>query len=123
MSKETWIVLTADTKDRYRFKKDIEQEFPDAKIDWSDEKPDFCSYLIRLPSIAMARRFMIFMEDNLKAKKSSHWVNKFYHFYDDETGETIEKIWSSTFYCRSKHEIPLQTPSHNHTGLWRADRA
>ena len=97
MSKETWIVLTADTKDRYRFKKDIEQEFPDAKIDWSDEKPDFCSYLIRLPSIAMARRFMIFMEDNLKAKKSSHWVNKFYHFYDDETGDLTVRSGEHSF--------------------------
>ena len=118
MSKETWIVLTLNTKDRYRFKDDIKTKFPEAKIEWSEEKPDFCMYLIKLPSIAMARRFMIFMEDNPKAKKSSHWVNKFYHFYDDETGETIEKIWSSTFYLRSKHEIPVQTASRQYTSLW-----
>lgn len=96
-----WIVRSYKTKS-YKsntegedFKKELSICYPKATIEWSEEKGDFNTYLVKVPSKAMARRLM--WDFSRKKSLRTYWDRKSWKFTDDKTGEEI-KLYCSFFY-------------------------
>jgi len=83
--------------DFFEFRKYLESQYPDFVIDDVKYMPNDHMHhvVLKAPSKAAARR--IAKENGMPDRRSTYWINKFYKFYDDETGENI-KIFIHFYY-------------------------
>lgn len=95
---ESFIFVTVDSTDKLLFKNELFKKYPNATIEWLDEKPDFCKYVVRSPSKAMAKRIM--WELGREKSLRIYWRQKLWKFYDSDTNERIQLY--SHFVYRSE---------------------
>ena len=96
------------TSESTAFKSELFKNFPKATIEWREENPDFNEYLVQVPSKAMARKLM--WELGRQKSLSTYWINKFYHFVDDETNEECK------LYCHFAYLTKERRTKFDETG-------